>query len=558
MDILATARANFQRALAHPGTAQLPDAGHRWDTYCRHLRLMIGRFSSIEQVIEHAQTKAGFETRHTGEALLGYARSMEDMFASSFAEFAAALPTFRDTPLAAAGTTIEYNGRLVSSPVYFHTLILMRCLRECRPQRVLEIGGGTGGPGRMWMTNGLHRPQLYINVDFPESLFYAEVYLRATLPDIDIVYAHDTMELPAAGRTCIVLCPIAHIEAVRPWPIDLVVNSGSMQEMSDAYADFYCDVMRTGAWERFYTFNYFAQDLSRREESMNLGAPRLDPAWELTFSAYHGGHRGGHAELMFRRASVDRDACERAAEVALADAKSPSKTFDGEAFLRLFDAVRRAEHRSDLMVETASTAVARLPWVPKEALWLLRKAGTDASAKPETRGLLQRLEEMAAASDLKAIQQHAVTGRVRKKVLIVDGIRYPIARGIGGSAEYVLELEGGIDLAGWAGDPERNRPADAIVASVDGTVVVRTKPVGERSDIEAGYGDRLRPAQFTIQPKLPKSEGGELPLVELFAIVGDRAKRIPICQPEGIVARFAERRDYGRWFFRLGRKRSAA
>ena len=75
---------------------------------------------------------------------------------------------------------------------------------------------------------------------------------------------------PEILRTAkIVLCPVTFYEALAHTSFDLVYNTISMQEMSDAYVDFYSawlDRLSVGA---FYSFNYVAQPADEHPESAN-------------------------------------------------------------------------------------------------------------------------------------------------------------------------------------------------------------------------------------------------------------------------------------------------
>ena len=510
-EILDIARVNLRRAGEESGTKALPRPGGRWENYCSHTRVLIGRFRAPEEVIHYVQlANTGFETRLTGAVLEENARSLELVCETLFPEFSKHIPSFAETPLSTAETLTTLRGRSVSMPLLWHMRVIMSVVRHCRPMTTLEIGGGYGAPGRVWMTNGLHRPETYIDVDFPESLFYAEVYLRAALPKLDIVYVHENEALTAGAGPRLVLCPIHNIDAVLSAP-DLIVNTGSMQEMSDDYVAFYTEKIERSNARLFYSFNNFAQPISDRLEMMNFAAPTMGPDWSTEFKAFHPGQRS-RAEMLLVRSGATPQSI-RAAEAAVTG-PDPS---GGAAFLDLFDAVRRAQ-RSDLLLEAAAKAIVGMPYIPKEALWLCR------SAKPKSatgRAILQMLERYAAESDIHAVQEHAVDGWVEGGAVVVDGLRYPIIDSTGGAIEAVMELEGAAEIAGWAGDLRSNRPALTIVAATDGAVVARTVPIGPRKDIEAGYGDGLRPAQFSIKVPLTKASAGA-PLVRLFAISFDQ------------------------------------
>ena len=62
-------------------------------------------------------------------------------------------------------------------------------------------------------------------------------------------------------------------------PVDLVINTGSMQEMTDEWIDFYIDWLARFDTRYFYSLNYVAQPLSIMGESRHLWTQRLGPNW---------------------------------------------------------------------------------------------------------------------------------------------------------------------------------------------------------------------------------------------------------------------------------------
>jgi hypothetical protein len=60
---------------------------------------------------------------------------------------------------------------------------------------------------------------------------------------------------------------------------DLVVNTGSMQEMTDEWIDFYIQWLAKYHTRYFYSLNYIAQPLGVMGESRNLWSQRLGAEW---------------------------------------------------------------------------------------------------------------------------------------------------------------------------------------------------------------------------------------------------------------------------------------
>lgn len=238
-EILRDARLPFENAHQMSSRAALPDPGWRWESYSIAARRLFGRYKTPLQAIHYIQapsSNSGFEARFVGEALSKHVETMERNCLETFPQFANKLASFCETGLSFWETVTECNGRLVSSPLYNHILHTMRCV-SLHPEatRILEIGGGYGAPARVWMTNEIVSPDLYISVDFPETLFYAEVYLRATMPEMKIRYlsGDDLPDLKNDGPE-IWLCPIANLSILHDTEIDIVSNTGRFRRCPKA------------------------------------------------------------------------------------------------------------------------------------------------------------------------------------------------------------------------------------------------------------------------------------------------------------------------------------
>lgn len=275
--VVEVARANFARNLV-PYSGGLPPLGARWEAYARRTAEDIGSFSTVEEVIHAAQSpRHGFESRRPAEYLARAADDIEECLAIDFPQFAQCIGGFADSPMSTPGSLLERSGRLVSWPVYTHARVIMRCLTHvAQTETVLEIGGGTGGPARLWLENPIRRPRRYINVDLPESLFFSEVYLRHHLGADNVAYldagSEQSLEKAKAARA--VLVPVQHLNLIEEWPLDLVLNQLSMQEMSDGWVDFYMRWLDRSRAPRSFAEMLF----TRRESPVDKAAaiPRFD------------------------------------------------------------------------------------------------------------------------------------------------------------------------------------------------------------------------------------------------------------------------------------------
>jgi len=152
-------------------------------------------------------------------------------------------------------------------------------------------------------------------------------------------------------------------------PVDLVINTGSLQEMSEEWVDFYRTWLDQQRCRWFYSLNYFAQPINALWESGNILSPRLSSAWTARLLRWN---------PAFIRMQADRDYLEALYEkvgtpLDLKDALTIIQNYierkpSGEVLVELMDVVRR-HPAPEIMLKVLAYAM-QLTVPPKEALWL--------------------------------------------------------------------------------------------------------------------------------------------------------------------------------------------
>jgi hypothetical protein len=140
------------------------------------------------------------------------------------------------------------------------------------PRHVLEIGGGYGEIARLWLSNTFAPADSYVIVDIPECLFFAEVALRGEFGD-QVGYFEERD--PGTRILLVPLLRLANLDR----SADLIVNTGSMQEMTDEWIDFYMAWLDSFDARLFYCLNYAAQPINLMGESRNLWTHRPSAKW---------------------------------------------------------------------------------------------------------------------------------------------------------------------------------------------------------------------------------------------------------------------------------------
>ncbi len=381
--------------------AGLPAMGKRWSAYAEKMAGFAQEVTTPQQVLDVAQTQIGFEHRgnihHEGKFTALYERELK----CEFPQYAGQLQGFADFDHCAAETSYVHEGRPVSNVLFYLARIILSCCTRlpAGPERILEIGGGYGAPARLWMNNPVHQPRQYWILDIPESLFFAEIILREEFGASSIHYLENNLDgasekIPSQAR--IVLCPVSAWNSLLSRPFDLVINTGSMQEMSDEWIEFYKGLLDRVKARWFYSLNYFAQPVGSLWESENLYSPRLSPRWQARFLNYN---------PAFVRMQADRNYLEAIYEkTGLADDADRSRAIQfigenrlpaGGALAELMEHLRFSSNPED-QIRVLQFAMELQP-PPKEALWLAEQVLKDQAKVLELEKVLAWQHELSEA-----------------------------------------------------------------------------------------------------------------------------------------------------------------
>lgn len=159
-----------------------------------------------------------------------------------------------DEPLSLPNSVKKINGNYFSNMHLWHGWSWLAIQNKTRNvRRFLEVGGGYGALARLWLKYS--KVDRYVIVDVPETLFFAEVYLRHLFGD-DVGYFVDS-----DPGTKVLLIPADRHEAYTK-PSDIVINIGSLQEMPQEWVDHYMKWLDVYDTNYFYSLNYGEQPLS--------------------------------------------------------------------------------------------------------------------------------------------------------------------------------------------------------------------------------------------------------------------------------------------------------
>ncbi len=283
-DILNEAKSSLTVARRLPYPKGLTVSGW-WQEMQSHNYAISTAFTTVDEVIRMAQMgeTSGFDHREFDSAQAGRTIRFK------LAELALRFPGFdisrypEESGHSAAESIVSIDGRRLSSILLTHLYFYLQttALPKVR-HRILEIGSGYGGLARIYKTM---QPGLtYILTDLPESLFFANVFLRANFPDAKTWYAHEALP-PNIDEYDFVFVPAQQCKLLQGLSIDLTINTGSLQEMTASAAYFWMKfIQQTVETRFFFSWNYFLNAKAEFKETKAdhcLIAPILDAYWKV-------------------------------------------------------------------------------------------------------------------------------------------------------------------------------------------------------------------------------------------------------------------------------------
>jgi putative sugar O-methyltransferase len=369
----------------------------------------IGNFKSPVEAIDFGLSRGIYDHRERlTAASIPKILTAQHLLEYEYPEFWAQIYLFKETRATPPGYGIKvhapWGGKIfVSDILYFHAFHVLTCLRfRGDLDSVCEIGGGYGNPALQWLTNPIKPVTRYCIVDMPESLFFAEVFLRTALPEVHIHYA--TENEPVSDLRGITLVPVQLSAQTRNVPFDLVTNSGSMAEMTDEWLNYWCNWLDQQNTRLFYSHNSIGNAPEVVVEAPTVLAPVVPPTWRPVYV------RPMHPMMLLQ--SKGRIASEimfeRTATVDRHDVSKAMTFFDGtklrlENYIYfLYAMLRDLERNRPYIMDFAQRIIKDFGYAPVELILLLNHGDQNNQELVRLRDELRRranakYEEMTPA-----------------------------------------------------------------------------------------------------------------------------------------------------------------
>ncbi len=244
--------------------------GARWGGYSIELQAKLLQERTLSEWIDDALEFGKFENRYTNEYYHDFKLKYERLHLEILKTDNKFLARSEASILLGKCGTYLHEGLLHSAPLFQHSLHMGIIEQHLNPNIICEIGGGYGGPCYSWFKNSQKAPDIYIDIDIPSSLFYAEIFIRSTLPSVKVMHLGRCSAIPKLKPNTVILCPPDKIDLLKDLSLDVVINTGSFAEMSAEYVSKYLSFINHSNVHFYLTHNRFAENfLVEGNESMN-------------------------------------------------------------------------------------------------------------------------------------------------------------------------------------------------------------------------------------------------------------------------------------------------
>ncbi len=259
-----------------------------WKNKQTQLLNLVNQFKTTEDCINYAQHggQSGFDHRKLSidiNAVDIIIKKIE-FIRKAFPDFDLEKSSMRDSVFSIPSSLIPWKGRHLSTIFFWHLYQYLSITRNlcAHPSTVLEIGGGYGALARLFR---LEQPDIHYTItDIPESLFFAEVFLKVNFPGCSVKYALSSDDVTDYRKYDFLLVPVQLSESLKNLPYDVAVNTGSLQEMPDNTVEYWMNLIQSDSIGSFYSLNYFLNPLKMYlsdAEVSNFICPKLDPYWRI-------------------------------------------------------------------------------------------------------------------------------------------------------------------------------------------------------------------------------------------------------------------------------------
>jgi len=378
-EILELSRNHYLSTRSLP-VEHLPSSSKRWETLLSIMGENILHFKNAKEVVEFAQKKMPFDHRISSASVFNVFALYDLQLRTEFPDSIELMESMNESRFSVPGSLYSWTRKkLVSNIFYYHLRIMLVCLTHLKTvANVIEIGGGYGALARLFLTHPKKRPRYYFIIDFPESLYFSEIFLRLNLDKVDILYFDGSLPSHLSEKeSTVVLVPIQLAHALNDIKMtyDLVINSGSIGEVGEEWVDFWTLWADKVDCKFFYSLNYAGSPLDNWLEGANMMSPRFSKRWAFRLNrmnpAFMKLQSSCHfAEIIAEKMTSDHHWDSETLKGRYAQLKE--RFFDLQTYLESLDIARVTDDR-EILLDILDRCLNELPCLPKESYWILKK-----------------------------------------------------------------------------------------------------------------------------------------------------------------------------------------
>lgn len=166
--------------------------------------------------------------------------------------------SIQESPVANPDVCVEIAGRRLTPDFLMKVCYYFEIQKYCgitkSKFRIVELGGGYGCLAR---TLKLFIPNsIYVDIDLPESLYFAYLFLKLSFPEARILYVTDQAQLKdGLDKYDFVLIPTMFAESITGNEFDLFCNTASLGEMTNPLIRYWMDFVQNKLKVKYFFGN---------------------------------------------------------------------------------------------------------------------------------------------------------------------------------------------------------------------------------------------------------------------------------------------------------------
>ena len=203
----------------------------------------------------------------------------EEMLCRSYPAYTEEIHKLSDSPLSNPQSILRKRHKRMSLSLYHNASTMFACINYKKDiKNVCEIGAGYGMLANIWINNNINRLNNYTIIDLPEVLFDAEVFIEGSNKNINTRYILEEKDVEKLENfEGVIFCPIFYAHLLDKIHFDIVINKGSLSEISIDWIEYWKDWLECHEKSIFYSYNRLSYLYPARDKSGCVSEATISP-----------------------------------------------------------------------------------------------------------------------------------------------------------------------------------------------------------------------------------------------------------------------------------------